>query len=113
MDERGETEDTSKKSALLPKRVDNQNENVDNTNLRCVDNQNENVDNTNLRCVDNQNENVDNTNFRCPETNISCAAIHQFLCDRILIILIVALAVLFFSLVIGLAVLCSKVFHIN
>jgi hypothetical protein len=83
MDERGETEDTSKKSALLPK------------------------------CVDNQNENVDNTNFRCPETNISCAAIHQFLCDRILIILIVALAVLFFSLVIGLAVLCSKVFHIN
>lgn len=79
----GETEDKSKKSALIPKRVEN------------------------------QNENLDNTNFRCPETNISCAAIHQFLCDRIWIILIVAIAVVSFILGIGLAVLYLKVFHIN
>ena len=85
MDERGETEDTNKKSALI------------------------------TQCEDNQNENVDNTNLRCPETKISCAAaIRQFLYDnKIWIILIVALAVLSFSLVIALAVPCSKVFHIN
>ena len=79
----GETEDISKKAPFLP------------------------------NCVDNQNENHDNTNFRCPGTNISCAAIHQFLCDRIWIILMVTIAVVSFILGIGLAVLYLKAFHIN